>query len=205
MNLEKVRAAAQSRSTFEPSPMPAVIAAATAERIIDLDVRDDLRNGSEPFSKIMRAQASVPADGVLRIRAIFEPVPLYMVLGQQGFSHWTERLADDDWQVWFYRGDGARAGASLPTQVAATPTGPAGADLVIIDVRGLEPPEPMTRTLEALETLPAGKSLLQVNARVPQLLLPLLAERGFEYVLVSDEPNEVRGLIRRTTPTERKS
>jgi hypothetical protein len=36
------------------------------------------------------------------VRAIFEPVPLYMVLGNHGFTHWTERFADDDWRVWFH-------------------------------------------------------------------------------------------------------
>ncbi|MEO8624786.1 MAG: DUF2249 domain-containing protein, partial [bacterium] len=48
-----------------------------------------------------------------------------------------------------------------------------------LDVRGLEPPEPLMRTLAALETLPDGHVLVQVNSRVPQLLFPMLAERGF--------------------------
>jgi tRNA 2-thiouridine synthesizing protein A len=50
---------------------------------------------------------------------------------------------------------------------------------VWLDVRGLEPPEPLVRTLAALEELPEGHELVQINARVPQLLFPLLAERGF--------------------------
>ena len=50
---------------------------------------------------------------------------------------------------------------------------------VVLDVRGLEPPEPLMRTLAALESLPAGKVLVQVNIRMPQLLFPMLAERGF--------------------------
>jgi uncharacterized protein (DUF2249 family) len=183
MNLEKARAAAERKSNFAASDMPGAIASVPADRITDVDVREDLKKGIEPFSRIMEAQASVEQGGVLRLRATFEPVPLYMVLGKQGFSHWTERFADDDWRVWFYRGDLDRTD---------------GEDLVILDVRGLEPPEPMTRTLEALEQLPDGKALLQVNARVPQFLLPLLEERGFEYVIVSEQPNEVRGLIRRT-------
>jgi TusA-related sulfurtransferase len=186
MNLEKVRAAAERHSSFATSEMPAAIAAVPEDRIIDVDVREDLRRGIEPFSRIMQAQITIPEQGVMRLRATFEPIPLYTVLGKHGFTHWTERLADDDWRVWFYRGDVDAA---------------ADDDLVILDVRGLEPPEPMTRTLEALEELPAGKSLLQVNARVPQFLLPLLEERGFEYVLVSEQPNEVRGLIRRPNPT----
>lgn len=204
MDLEKMRAVAARRSNYETSDMPAAIAAVAAEQIVDLDVRDDLRKGIEPFSRIMQEQAGIPAGGVLRLRAIFDPVPLYMVLGKQGFSHWTERLADDDWRVWFYRGDADSEPSLAQSPSLAQPSAEeAGENLVILDVRGLEPPEPMTRTLEALDTLPAGKSLLQVNARVPQFLLPLLAERGFEYVLVSEQPNEVRGLIRRITTTNK--
>jgi uncharacterized protein (DUF2249 family) len=77
-----------------------------------------------------------------------------------------------------------------------------GDDVVLLDVRGLEPPEPLQRTLEALDSLAPGQALMQVNVRVPQFLLPLLAERGFEYVLVNEQPNEVRGLIRRAQPKE---
>ena len=193
MNLEKMKAAAARGSQYQPSELPPEFAAVPAGDITDLDVRDDLRRGEEPFSRIMQAQAVVAPGGVLRVRAIFEPVPLYHVLGKQGFTHWTERLADDDWRIWFLRG-------SAPGEAGAGPIGTTRPEenMVVLDVRGLEPPEPMVRTLEALEQLPRGKALLQINARVPQMLLPLLAERGFAYKLVSETPNEVRGLIRRT-------
>ena len=157
--------------------MPVEIVSVGVEGITDLDVRDDLRNGREPFSRIMEAQQLVPAGGVLRLRATFEPVPLYHALKRSGFSHWTQRLADDDWEVWFYRGDFART--------------------VKIDVRGLEPPEPMQRTLEMLEQIDPDTSLVQVNSRVPQMLLPFLEDRGFEYVLISEDAGTVTGLIRR--------
>jgi tRNA 2-thiouridine synthesizing protein A len=58
---------------------------------------------------------------------------------------------------------------------------PAQAAEVRIDVRGLEPPEPMERTLAALESLPAGASLVVTHHRNPLLLLPTLDERGFEH------------------------
>lgn len=199
MNLEKMRAAAARRSEFAASELPREFAVVPEDRMIDLDVRDDLRNGHEPFSRIMAAQAEVAPGGVLRIRAIFEPVPLYTVLGKQGFQHWTERLAEDDWRVWFLR---TAIEAVFVHPATALPADPAGAEMVVLDVRRLEPPEPMVRTLEALEQLPAGKALLQINVRIPQLLLPMLNDRGFEYVLMSETPNEVRGLIRRRTEGE---
>ena len=199
MKMEQARAGFVARSTYAATTIPPELAALSAADMTELDVREDLRNGIEPFTRIMAAQAAVPMGGALRLRAIFEPIPLYTVLGKQGFSHWTERIADDDWCVWFYRGDFAETlSAGAPAiAMSASDDDKAEANLLILDVRGLEPPEPMTRTLEALSELQPGQSLLQVNARIPQFLLPLLQERGFEYVLVSEHPDEVRGVIRR--------
>ena len=61
-------------------PQPEFLAALAPERIVDLDVREDLRAGREPFSSIMAAREALPAGCVLRVRAIFEPVPLYLSL-----------------------------------------------------------------------------------------------------------------------------
>ncbi len=69
---------------------------------VDLDVREDLRRGNEPFSRIMAAVAALVPGQVLVLRAPFEPAPLYRVLGQRGFAHWTESHAADDWSVWIY-------------------------------------------------------------------------------------------------------
>lgn len=182
--------------------MPTVLAALPPERVHDLDVRDELRRGEEPFSRIMAAKAALGADDVLRLRAIFEPVPLYHVLGKQGFSHWTERLADDDWRVWFYR-PAAGTAAKEPTAAVGVPAAPApdqDEDVVVLDVRGLEPPEPMLRTLAALEELPPGKTLVQLNVRVPQFLLPRLDELGFSYEVREQNDELVRLFIRRRAP-----
>lgn len=146
--------------------------------VVDLDVREDLQNGREPFARIMDAVNSLPADGVLHLRAPFEPVPLFAVLQTRGLAHHTEHHADDDWHVWFYRAERA------PSEVR-------------LDVRGLEPPEPMTRTLEALERLPDGATLVQVNARVPQFLLPILHERGFVFEVDTTDPAAIEVRIHR--------
>jgi len=151
--------------------------------VVELDVRDDLRSGREPFSRIMAAVASLRADQVLLLRAIFEPVPLFAALAKRGFAHAARQDGADDWSIWFWRPEpmpAASAPAAAPGEGAAAPDVPVPEDAtVVLDVRGLEPPEPLLRTLAALESLPVGHTLLQVNARIPQLLLPMLAERGF--------------------------
>jgi len=221
-------------------PMPEFLAALAAERIVDLDVREDLRAGREPFSRIMAAREALPAGSVLRVRAIFEPVPLYRVMQRHGFAHWTEELGAEDWRVWFWRegeadalaatdgtnaaahasgtgshgeSHGPAAGAAPSHANAANLAAPGeageamehGGDVVVLDVRDLEPPEPMVRTLEALERLPAGATLVQINVRVPQFLLPRLEERGFTYEVREQAPDLVRVFIRRKSDAFRTS
>ena len=51
----------------------------------------------------------------------------------------------------------------------------------VLDLRGLEPPQPLQRALEALAQLPVGGSLTIHTDRRPMLLYPKLEERGFRY------------------------
>lgn len=50
----------------------------------------------------------------------------------------------------------------------------------VLDLRGLPPPEPLVRTLKAVEALPEGDELVVLTERRPVHLLPLLLERGVE-------------------------
>lgn len=189
-----------NRAADVPTPtregFPAALAAIPAAKVSAIDVRDELRAGKEPFSLIMAARARVPEGGALSVRAIFEPFPLYAVMARQGFQHHTEELAADDWRVWFYPAAPAAA-AATPGTGGAEPTDSTEAGVVVLDVRALEPPEPMVRTLAALETLPPGGTLLHINVRVPQFLLPQLEERGFTYEIRAQGPDLVRVFIRR--------
>lgn len=69
-----------------------------------LDVRADLLDGKEPFGVIMNAVRSVKKGETLLLRAIFEPKPLYRVLGGFGFEHYTEEAGEQDWKVFFRKG-----------------------------------------------------------------------------------------------------
>ncbi|MDQ2903518.1 MAG: DUF2249 domain-containing protein [Ktedonobacteraceae bacterium] len=68
-----------------------------------LDVRSDLERGDEPFVRIMEAAVPLKPGETLVIVAPFEPVPLYAVLGERGFSHETHCVASDEWVVRFTR------------------------------------------------------------------------------------------------------
>lgn len=50
-----------------------------------------------------------------------------------------------------------------------------------LDNRGLEPPEPMQRTLKALSELPNGEKLMIINDRKPMFLFEELDQMGHSY------------------------
>jgi uncharacterized protein (DUF2249 family) len=172
---------------------------------VHLDVREDLRAGREPFARIVAAVDTLSPDGVLVLRAPFEPVPLYRVLARRGFAHWTESSEAEDWLVWFYR-DGTTAAPAAGRPSRATPADPAGAappaagSTVRLDVRDLEPPLPMVRVLEAVETLAPGQRLEVLHHRRPIFLYPQLEERGCRHATDEPEPGLVRIAIWRDGP-----
>ncbi len=68
-----------------------------------LDVRPELEQSGEPFTRIMETAERVPSGQSLLLIAPFEPVPLYEVLQGRGFSHETRSVAADEWIVRFTR------------------------------------------------------------------------------------------------------
>lgn len=189
--------AAAAAPASDDAPARALAHPANAP-VVEVDVREDLRAGREPFSRIMAAAGALPEGAVLHLRAIFEPAPLFSVLGKRGFAHESLEHGPEDWSVWFWRlgvEDAGKAVApSTPAAAAAGDAPEADEHTVVLDVRGLEPPEPLVRTLAALETLPPGHVLLQINVRVPQFLIPMLGERG--YACEIDDSRADRVLVR---------
>jgi len=84
---------------------PDLLKPVTEEELVDLDVRPILRDGGEPFGKIMSTLPEVPEGHVLRLRATFKPTPLFGVLGAKGWSRWIEHGEGEDWTIWFYRAE----------------------------------------------------------------------------------------------------
>jgi hypothetical protein len=127
-NPGSVGAAGEDRteSPGEGAARPAGLERIPPDARVEVDVREDLRNGHEPFSRIMAARGQVPPGGGLRVRATFEPVPLYAVMEKQGLAHHTEQLGPEDWSVWFYpagqeRDGGQESGTDHPVVPKAGP------------------------------------------------------------------------------------
>ncbi|OGW60807.1 MAG: hypothetical protein A2V83_06900 [Nitrospirae bacterium RBG_16_64_22] len=144
-----------------------------------LDVRPILASGRDPFADIMAAVNALPPGKSLKLLNTFEPVPLYHVLGGKGFDHDTQQIGDI-YEIVFSRragGEAAPAAPSVPPGGRVPPGLPN--KIVEIDVRGLEPPEPMVKILETLNTLPPGTRLVVHHHREPALLYDKLDARGY--------------------------
>ena len=149
-------------------------------RRVIVDVREDVRTGEEPYHRIMKAVASLRAGQVLQLCNLFEPVPLYDVLGQRGFAHWAEQRGPEEWWVTFFRPVRPSELPPAPSHTAETRTGPDHP--LVVDARGLEPPQPMMKILEALAGLEPGGQLVALTDRPPRFLHAKLDDRGHRYV-----------------------
>jgi uncharacterized protein (DUF2249 family) len=175
--------------------------------VVTLDVRADLRQGREPLHKILGAARSLQRGQELRVLATFEPRPLYRVLGLQGFDHAARRLPDGSWEVRFVRRGGPTARSARGARDAPPSTGaPPPEDTVPwirLDNRGLEPPQPMIRTFQALDALAPGAVLEIHNDRRPAFLYPHLEEQGYRYQTLDEPDGSARVRIWREAPGSR--
>ena len=163
----------------EPMLMPEELRDLPNERRVILDVRDEVRAGEEPYHRIMKAAAALRPDQVLQLCNLFEPAPLYDVLAQRGFAHWVERRGPEEWWITFYHHAQPSDPSPVPSHAAESRARTDGS--LVVDARGLEPPQPMMKILEALAGLGPGGQLLALTDRPPRFLYAKLDDRGCRY------------------------
>lgn len=121
----------------------------------------------------MNALEQLGPDQALLLLAPFEPAPLYQVMAARGFGHKSVQTADG-WEVLF-----SRTPATPDPAVKSAQAEAACPEIVDVDARGLEPPQPLVTILEALASLPPGAQLRARTDRRPMHLYAQLQERGF--------------------------
>lgn len=159
--------------------------------VVELDATPILDAGEDPFSAIMQALRSLPQGSVFRVRAPFEPAPLVALLGKRG---WVPHVTweGDVCLASFWRPD-VTGDIAPDDDVRALLAERLRGDR--LDVRGLEPPQPMLLVLAAVErVLP----LTVHHERVPALLLPRLEGMGLRHAIAQDGADVVIRIDRRT-------
>lgn len=154
-----------------------------------LDVRPILGAGEDPFARIMAVVAKLAPGGVLVLEAPFDPAPLRRVLARKGYAEHAERLAADHWRVYFRK---AAAGTAAAPVAAGEARVWREAGDAHIDVRGLNPPQPMLAILRLIEQPDCSATVIVHHEREPLFLYPELAERGWRHEIVEGAPGEVR-------------
>ena len=153
------------------------------QNIITLDVRPDFRAGQHPCDKIQGAIRRVSASESLRLLVPFEPVPIYEVARGQGLTYQSKPIGGGEWEVLFSPATEANP-APAPRSTAGHSCscgsdGDQAGEALDVDARGLEPPQPMVKILEALTALPDNAVVRARTDRRPVHLLPILESRGF--------------------------
>ena len=146
------------------------------EKIVDLNVIPELDAGRDPFNLIIKTLGGMKEDQVLHLIINFEPVPLYTVMKMKGYDHTTEQ-SGGLWHIYLSKG-----GAAAPATAVAGQGEPAASEptTIEIDVRGLEPPEPMVKIIELLPQVGVNTTLLVHHHREPLMLYDKLEHLGFQ-------------------------
>ena len=141
-------------------------------RAMLLDVRPILARGIDPLTEVLATLETLLPTSVLVVTAPFRPKPLEALLTSRG--HAVSAIAGPG-NLW-----------NLVIVVdAAVP---------LLDLRDLEPPEPLERLLALARDLPTQQCVLAHLPRNPRWLLPQLQARGhrFEVLELCDESAIVR-------------
>ncbi|AOZ91508.1 DUF2249 domain-containing protein [Paenibacillus crassostreae] len=163
---------------------------------VELDVRPYLRKKMEPFKIIMDTVNELNKDDIFILHATFKPTPLYGLMKTKGYAHKVEKIESDHWISTFIHKNSEhhledlaeyqikeeshdeqeRLAESSPSQIYE------------LDNRGLEPPQPMIRTLKKLEEALPGDEVIIHNDRVPVFLIEELNTLGYSYE-VEEQPD----------------
>ncbi len=163
---------------------------------VELDVRPYLRKKVEPFKIIMDTVKALNKDDIFVLHATFKPTPLFGLMKTKGYIHKVEKMESDHWVITFLHKSNKHKLETLEEfqdvlesqHVQECPAGSPPSQIHELDNRGLEPPQPMIRTLKKLEDALPGDKVIIHNDRVPVFLIEELNTLGYEYN-VEEQPD----------------
>jgi len=177
----------------------------TTEQIDD-SARFDVREIScrEKHARIFQRWNELPVGGYFVLVNDHDPVPLYYQFDAQFPDAFTWEYLErgpEEFQVKITR----IRETETPAVGAAPVSGGCGhhhgkaeaASSPLLDVRGLQPPEPMMHIFAALEVLPRGRELRALTDRKPVHLLVELDQRGVQHTSVEQPDGSWLNTLRR--------
>lgn len=148
-----------------------------------LDVRPILEGGVDPLEQILRKVDQLSTEAVLLIEAPFDPIPLRRLMARRGYDSHAVRLTDKHWKV-FFKLQERQTLPAFPDLPAFPMT---RRDAVLeMDLRELEPPNPMIAVLKLIESGEGGGEFNVWLVRDPIYLYPELVEREWRAVIIED-------------------
>ncbi|WNF35783.1 DUF2249 domain-containing protein [Bacillaceae bacterium IKA-2] len=168
-------------------------------RIVELDVREDLKNKLEPFHKIMAAVKSLKKGDVFVLHSTIKPTPLLTMMKAKGYANEVEKKSNDHYvttfkkkkrSLLFWKKTEQDVPERPPCSAQDSPIS-IDEDGFYLDNRGLEPPQPMIRTLARLTSMKNGEVLTIRNDRLPAFLIEELNQLGYNYTPTEMEDGSV--------------
>lgn len=174
------------------------------QKIKKLDVRSIIDSGKDPFIDIMSFIKELGEDDIFLLVNSFEPIPLYSVLEKKGFIHFTEKN-ENVFEVYFYKSESSKNPKVEDDKEQSDHKEYDLSNVIEIDVRELEPPEPMVKILETLSQVDENTLLLVHHHREPMMLYPKLEERGYHAVTNKIEENYYKVVITQKSSNDNES
>lgn len=69
--------------------------------VVELDVREMLKVGNDPFQVIMDTVENLKEGDTFILYAIFNPIPLIGKIEQKGYKSNSEELGEKNWKITF--------------------------------------------------------------------------------------------------------
>lgn len=170
-------------------------------KITSLDVRPTLDRGGDPFNEIMRELLLLEDGYTLEVINSFEPTPLIKIANDKGYESMVE-MREDLVYTYFIKAGEAKEKVSpgnmvfkISVEEHEKRVANCNKKILEADVRDLEMPLPMITILNKLETMGKDEALYVHHKKVPQYLLPELAERNFKVWIAEVDDHNVKLLI----------
>lgn len=144
-------------------------------------------------------------------------LPLLGLMKVKGYANKVQQVGPEHWsvtfvnkknksflQAWDAEPDAAMEDAvrdeAVDTEAAASQASSehSGKKIIRLDNRGLEPPQPMIRTLHALEKLGTGDEVIIHNDRVPVFLIEELNSLGYAFTIEEQEDGTAQVFIQKS-------